>query len=118
MMIGLFALSMSAQEYGHHGSANNGNKIVGSWKMNDEQEEWTLVFNRDNSGYMERTHVWLGTENENFSYRYDERNNELTVAHDGPHTSINTIKIEWFGDNRFYFVDENSGDKAGPFVRQ
>lgn len=100
--------------------ANNDNKIVGRWKMNDEEGTLTYVFNRDNSGYAEMIYNyggWSEPYRVDFSYRYDDRKKEVTVAFDGYKNHFETTKLEWFGDNRFYIVEEY-GDEMGPFVRQ
>lgn len=100
--------------------ANNDDKLVGRWKMNDGEATLTYVFNRDNTGYGEMIYNyggWSEPYRVDFSYRYDDRKNEVTVAIEGYRSDFETTKLEWFGDNRFYIV-YTYGDKEGPFVRQ
>ena len=102
--------------------ANNDNKIVGRWKCTEsELGSMTIVFNRDNTGYAELSYSYGWYEpynyNSKFSYRYDDRRSEVTVAIEGYRSDFETNTVEWFGDNRFYLID-NYGYKVGPFVRQ
>ena len=102
--------------------ANNDNKIVGRWKCTEsELGSMTVVFNRDNTGYAELSYSYGWYEpynyNSKFSYRYNDRKSEITVALEGYRSDFETNTVEWFGDNRFYLID-NYGYKVGPFVRQ
>lgn len=104
--------------------ANNDNKLVGRWKLDDKEYgsymSKVYVFNRDNTGYGEMRYNygrWEEPYRIDFSYRYNDRKSEITVAFEGYRSDFETSRIEWFGDNRFYTVDKY-GDKEGPFVRQ
>lgn len=75
--------------------ANNDDKLVGRWKMNDGEGTLTYVFNRDNTGYAEMIYNyggWSEPYRVDFSYRYDNRKNEVTVAFDGYKNHFETTR--------------------------
>ncbi len=107
-------------------------KIVGKWKCNESYygEAMVVVFKSDNTGTI-KTSGYYGTETASLSYNYDDDFDELKLAisddyygyygyyYGYGYDGFTTMKVEWFGDDRFYLVDKYYGYyKIGPFVRQ
>ena len=104
-------MSAPAMQSNNDRPASGDDKIVGRWIYNDEYGNNVIVFNRNNSGYAENYYGKM-----NFSYKYNDRLSEITVAYDDYRNEFETTELEWFGNDRFYILDH--GRKFGPFVRQ
>lgn len=113
-------------------ATGNAAKIIGKWKCNESYygEAMIVIFNSDNTGTI-KTSGYYGTETASLSYNYDNDFDELKLAisddyygyygyyYGYGYDDFTTMKVEWFGDDRFYLVDKYYGYyKIGPFVRQ
>ena len=120
---------------GSNQASGNAAKIVGKWKCNDSYygEAMIVTFKRDNTGSV-KTSGYYGIREQSLSYNYDNDFDELKLAvsdddygyygysyryYGYGYDHFSTMKVEWFGDDRFYLVDKYYGYyKIGPFVRQ